>query len=160
MLGLDASGRVHFFGGDLLDMIVAEYVKAGAVVVPISCNDAVDRGPLANIVEPKTRIGSPYIVEAMQRAIAKGRRAVCGWEANGGFFTASDIELGGRTLKALPTRDAMLPILGVLFSMRQKQVSLVELFDLLPKRFSRSALLRDFPRDRGQQIVRRFSPLC
>ncbi len=158
VLGIDEAGRVRFFGGDLLGMLVAEYIRAGAVVVPISCNDAVDRGPLADLVEPKTRIGSPYIVAAMQRALEKGRQAVCGWEANGGFFTASDIESGGRVLKTLPTRDAMLPILGVLFSMREKQVSLTELFDLLPKRFSRSALLRDFPIDKGRQIVRRFSP--
>lgn len=158
VLGLDGSGSVRFFGGNLLGMIVAEYIEADAVVVPISCNDAVDRGPLSDIVEPKTRIGSPYIVEAMQGALEKGKQAVCGWEANGGFFTASDIESGGRVLKALPTRDAVLPILGVLFSMLEKQVSMVELFDRLPKRSGRSALLRNFPRDRGRQIVTRFSP--
>ena len=53
----------------------------------------------------------------------------------------------------------MLPILSVLFSMTEKQISLVELFDLLPKRFGRSALLRGFPPERGREIVRRFSPL-
>jgi hypothetical protein len=36
--------KAHFFGGDLVGMVVAEYLKADAVVVPISCNDAVDRG--------------------------------------------------------------------------------------------------------------------
>jgi len=158
VLGLGESGRARFFGGDLLGMIVAEYIEADAVVVPISCNDAVDRGPLSDIVEPKTRIGSPYVVKAMQRALEKGKQAVCGWEANGGFFTASAIEVGGRMLKALPTRDAVLPILGVLFSMLEKRVSMVELFDRLPKRYSRSALLRHLPRDKGRQIVRRFSP--
>jgi phosphomannomutase len=158
VLGLDESGKARFFAGDLLGMIVAEYLKADAVVVPISCNDAVDRGPLSTLVEPKTRIGSPYIVEAMHRAVEKGKRAVCGWEANGGFLTASDIELDGRVLKALPTRDAVLPILGALFSMQAKRVSMVELFGLLPRRFSRSALLRNFPRDKGRQITRRFSP--
>ena len=36
-----------------------EYLGADAVVVPISCNDAIDRGPLAAVLEPKTPIGSP-----------------------------------------------------------------------------------------------------
>ena len=45
ILGVDpATAKAHFFGGDLVGMVVAEYLKADAVVVPISCNDAVDRG--------------------------------------------------------------------------------------------------------------------
>ena len=52
----------------------------------------------------------------MELALAKGRRAVCGWEANGGFLTGSDFQREGRELRALPTRDAFLPILGVLFA--------------------------------------------
>ena len=45
ILGVDPkTGRVRFFGGDLVGMIVAEYLHADAVVVPISCNDGIDRG--------------------------------------------------------------------------------------------------------------------
>ena len=58
LLGVE-NGKVTFFGGDLIGMIVAEYLQADAVVVPISCNDAIDRGPLAAKLQPKTRIGSP-----------------------------------------------------------------------------------------------------
>ena len=97
-------------------MVVAQFLDADAVVVPISCNDALDRGPLKAAVEPKTRIGSPFVVAGMELALAKGRRAVCGWEANGGFLTGSDFQREGRELRALPTRDAFLPILGVLFA--------------------------------------------
>jgi phosphomannomutase len=150
--------RVRFFGGDLVGMVVAEYLGADAVVVPISCNDALDRGPLKDRVEPKTRIGSPYVIAGMEQARLKGRRAVCGWEANGGFLVGSDIHRNGQVLRALPTRDAFLPILGVLFSMLTQRLSLAELFDQLPKRFSRAALLRNFPRALSQRIVARFSP--
>ena len=63
VLGVDPlTAQVHFFGGDLVGMAVAEYLRADAVVVPISCNDAIDRGNLAPVVEPKTRIGSPFVL--------------------------------------------------------------------------------------------------
>jgi phosphomannomutase len=150
--------RVRFFGGDLLGMIVAEYLGADAVVVPISCNDAVDRGPLKNVVEPKTRIGSPFVIAGMEKALARGRKAVCGWEANGGFLTGSDMTRAGRLLKALPTRDAFLPILGTLFCAAEKGISICELFDVLPRRFSRAALLKEFPRAISLGLIERFSP--
>ena len=58
----------------------------------------------------------------------------------------SDIDLDGKVLKALPTRDAVLPILSVLFSMAARRASMPALFEQLPKRFSRAALLKNFPR--------------
>jgi len=161
VLGVEPEGancRVKFYGGDLVAMVVAEYLKADAVVVPVSCNDALDRGPLQVIVEPKTRIGSPYVIAGMQQAVAAGRKAVCGWEANGGFLLGSTLTRDGRTLRELPTRDAFLPILGVLFCAAEKGKSVCALFDELPRRFSRAALLKNFPRLVSDKIVRRFSP--
>ena len=159
VLGLHQNtGKVQFFGGDLVGMVAAEYLAADAVVVPISCNDGIDRGRLAAAVEPKTRIGSPYVIAGMEAARAKGRNAICGWEANGGFLTGSDIERNGKILKALPTRDAVLPILCVLFSAQERGASLTELFSRLPGRFSRAALLKQFPRPVSLKIMERFSP--
>jgi phosphomannomutase len=157
VLGVEA-GRLLFFGGDLLGMVTAEFLGADAVVVPVSCNDAIDRGSLRPALEPRTRIGSPYVIEGMERARRKGRRAVCGWEANGGFLTGSAITRAGRTLSPLPTRDALLPLLAALTAARERQCPLVELFARLPQRRSRAALIRDFPRPAGAAIVRRFSP--
>jgi phosphomannomutase len=159
LLGVDsATGKVRFFGGDLVGMIVAQYLAADAVVVPISCNDAIDRGPLAPALEPKTRIGSPYVIAGMEQARARGKRRVCGWEANGGFLTGSDFERNGAQLQALPTRDAMLPILATLAAAREAGTSLADLFARLPRRFSRAALLRQFPRPVALQILARFTP--
>ncbi len=159
VLGVDpVTGRVQFFGGDLLGMVVAEYLQADAVVVPISCNDAIDRGKLAPVVEPKTRIGSPFVIAGMEAALEKGKKRVCGWEANGGFLTGSPITRNGATLQPLPTRDAGLPILGALFAAEQNGLSLIDLFARLPKRFSRAALLKQFPRATALKIVGRFSP--
>jgi phosphomannomutase len=152
------TAQVHFFGGDLVGMVVAEYLQADAVVVPISCNDAIDRGNLAPVVEPKTRIGSPFVIAGMEAALAKGKERVCGWEPNGGFLTGSPIARNGAILQPLLTRDAGLPILGVLFAAEQNALSLVDLFARLPKRFSRAALLKQFPRATALKIVARFSP--
>lgn len=158
ILGLDESGGVRFFGGDLVGMIVAEFLGADAVVVPISCNDAIDRGSLKPVLEPKTKIGSPYVIEGLDRARAKHRKIVCGWEANGGFLTGSDIERNGKVLTKLATRDAVLPILGVLFAAQEANSSVVDLFSRLPPRYSRAALLKRFPQSVSRRIVERLSP--
>ncbi len=158
VLAVDSDSRVKFFGGDLLGMIVAEYLHADAVVVPISCNDAIDRSALADALEPKTRIGSPFVIAGMAEAAAKGRRAVCGWEANGGFLLGSDVERNGRKLTALATRDAFLPILSVLFAAAERSVPVAELFAELPKRFSKAGLLKNFPRESGLGVVRHLTP--
>jgi phosphomannomutase len=157
ILGVDpTTAKAHFFGGDLVGMVVAEYLKADAVVVPISCNDAVDRGNLSSVVEAKTRIGSPFVIAGMEESRSKGKTRVCGWEPNGGFLTGSDIELNGALLSALLTRDAILPILGVLFAAAGSGLSLIDLFARLPKRFSRAALLERFPKSLGLKIVTFF----
>lgn len=150
--------RARFYGGDLVGMITAEYLGADAVVVPISCNDALDAGALRSVLEPKTRIGSPHVIAGMEKARAKGCRRVCGWEANGGFLLGSDIERDGRKLRALPTRDALLPLLCVLFASVERQVSVGKLFDLLPRRFSKAALLKNFPRTISLKMIALYSP--
>ena len=156
LLGV-SQGKVQFFGGDLIGMLVAEFLGADAVVVPITCNDAIDRGSLKAVVEPKTRIGSPFVIAGMEQARAKGRQVVCGWEANGGFLTGSDITRDGRTLPALPTRDAMLPLIAVLRLSVIKRKPLVDLFAQLPQRYSRAALLKNYPREVSRQVIEKFS---
>ncbi len=157
LLAHDSTGQLKFFGGDLVGMITAQYLNAGAVVVPITCNDAIDQSSLAPVLEPKTRIGSPYVVAGMAAAAAKGRRAVCGWEANGGFLLGADVTRHGRILTSLATRDAFLPILSVLYAAAERDVSVAELFSELPKRFSRAGLLKDFPREISLCIMDRLS---
>jgi len=159
ILGVDPLTKApRFFPGDLVGMIVAEFLGADAIVLPVTCNDAIDRGALAPALEPKTRVGSPYVLAGMQAAAAKGRSAVCGWEANGGFLLGSDVVRGGRTLRALATRDAMLPILAVLAAAREGVDSLVELFGRLPARFTSSTLIREFPREAGARLIAELRP--
>jgi phosphomannomutase len=58
----------------------------------------------------------------------------------------------------LPTRDAFLPILAVLLRAREEGASVSALFDQLPRRFSRAALLKNFSRATSRRIVARFTP--
>lgn len=158
LLGFEPDGSLRFFGGDLLGMITAEYLAADAVVVPITCNDAIDRGSLRDRLEPRTKVGSPYVIAGMERAVAEGKKTVCGWEANGGFLVGSDIVRPDcSVLKALPTRDAFLPLLCALFAATERQVPLGSLFDALPRRFSRAALLKNFPREESFAVVKLLS---
>ncbi len=153
-----SQGRARFHPGDLLGLVVAQELGADAAVVPVSANDAIDRSALAAVLEPKTRIGSPYVIAGMQRAAAKGRRRVVGWEANGGFLTGSPIERDGALLDPLPTRDAFLPILAVLAAAAREGVPVAALFGRLPQRFGRSALLREFPREKALRILAKLTP--
>lgn len=155
-----ADGRVspRFFGGDLVGMVVAETLGADAAVVPISCNDAITRGVLASVLQPRTRIGSPHVIAGMLAAREKGCTRVCGWEANGGFLTATPLSWHGRILPALATRDAFLPLLCVLARMRREGVPMSALFDALPHRYSRAGLVRNFPRLWSEHILAACGP--
>jgi phosphomannomutase len=157
ILSVNAAGRLKFHSGDLVGMIVAAFLRADAVVVPISCNDAIDRSSLADVLEPKTRIGSPFVIAGMQAAAARGKHAVCGWEANGGFLLGSDVVRKGHALTALATRDAFLPLLGVIFAAAERAGGVVDLFAELPPRFNKAGLMRDFPRAAGSRVVQRLT---
>ncbi len=130
--------------GDVLGLLAARFLGARAVVTPVSSNTALERSGFAGQVW-RTRIGSPYVVAAMAEAVAAGWRPVAGYEANGGFLLASDVELDGRRLCALPTRDAVLPMLCALVAARRAGVALSSLVAELPRRYTLSDRLRDMP---------------
>jgi phosphomannomutase len=158
---VDAGGRrVRFLPGDLLGIITAEYLGANAAAVPVSANDAVERRMHERgILLRKTKIGSPYVVAALDEIQVAGRwERVVGWEANGGFLTGSDIRLAAGTLSALPTRDSTLPILANLFGAAERNISLAELWNLLPARFGCAGLLDEFPVAASQAILAKLIP--
>ena len=152
--------RVRFLPGDMLGIVVAEYLRADAAAVPISANDAVERRLRErNILLEKTKIGSPYVISALDGLRASGKlQRIVGWEANGGFLTGSDITIGESKLTALPTRDAILPILANLFAAAEQKVSLAALWDGLPARFGRAGLIDHFPVAASQAILAGLIP--
>jgi phosphomannomutase len=144
--------RIRFLPGDLLGLVVAEQLDADVVAVPVSANDAIESALRTRGVELyKTRIGSPYVVAALAAAQAGGvHRRIVGWEANGGFLVGSDIG----ALDALPTRDALLPIIVNLAAARAEHVGLASLWSRLPPRFGRSGLIDGVPVEVSRAILK------
>ncbi len=150
---------MRFFPGDLVGTIVADYLDADSVSIPISASPAVhEHFELKGVVTSKTRIGSPYVIEAMGAALKKGRERVVAWEANGGFLTGSEMTLNGGVLKPLPTRDAILPMLSVLYAAAERDLTLSELFERLPRWYGRADLIDNFPQETSQRILAYFRP--
>lgn len=150
---------LRFFPGDLVGAIVADYLRADSVSVPISTSPAVDEHfHRQGLPTTKTRIGSPYVLEAMRAALAQGRQRIVAWEANGGFLTGSAMALNQGTLQALPTRDATLPILAVLASAAERGVTLSAIFDELPPWYGKADLLDGFSRETSDKIMAHFRP--
>ena len=147
--------RVRFLPGDLLGIVVAEYLRADAAAVPISANDAVERRMAERGVSlQKTKIGSPYVISALDELRRAGTHArIVGWEANGGFLTGSDIQLKSGTLAALPTRDSTLPILANLFAAAEQRIGLPTLWNRLPVRSGRAGLIDNVPVAVSQAIL-------
>lgn len=128
--------------GDVAGILTAQFLRATFVATPVSCNTAVEKSSAFARVA-RTRIGSPYVIEAMNGALGGSERVV-GYEANGGFLTATDFTISG-VLPALPTRDALIVPLAVLLSTRAKGLPISGLLATLPQRFTASDRLEDFP---------------
>lgn len=143
----DQHGR--WLRGDILGLLCARALWADCVVTPVSSNTALEAsGAFART--RRTRIGSPFVIAAMAEEAQQGG-IVAGYEANGGFLLGSDIARGGAVLTALPTRDAVLPIVAVLAAARGTTVA--DLCAALPPRVTHSDRLKDFATARSQAII-------
>jgi len=153
---IDEHGVFH--RGDELGAVVAHWFKADAAAYPVSSSDAVDTYLTDNNVTwMHTRIGSPYVISAMQEEAAKGKQRVVGWEVNGGFMLGADMNVGDKTLEALPTRDALMPIIVAMKAAIDAGVTLSELFEGLPKRYTEAGLIDNFPTEVSARIIEKFS---
>lgn len=153
---VDEQGVFH--RGDVLGAVVADWLNADFAALPISSSDAVDRHLTEKGVRwQHTKIGSPYVIVVMTEAVRRGAQRVVGWEVNGGLLLGGDIHINGKTLKALPTRDALLPIIGALVTAVQSNRSVSAVFNDLPQRFTQAGLIDNFPVEVSQKIVQQFS---
>ena len=151
----DASG--HWLRGDRLGVLCARALGADAVVTPVSSNSVVSECGAFERVE-RTKIGSPYVIEGMQ-AFTSRYNSVVGYEANGGFLTASAIDIGGKILAPLATRDAVLPLLAVMSECRKQACSLADLDAQLPAIFTASDRIKGVAPERGQAFIELMAKL-
>lgn len=141
----DASGA--WLRGDIVGLLCARAVAADVVVTPVSSNTVAElSGSVPRVV--RTRIGSPYVIAAMmEEAAAAPVARVCGYEANGGFLLQTPV--GG--LAALPTRDALLPIIAVIAAAKDTPVA--QVVAGLPPRFTYSDRVADFPQAHSAALI-------
>ncbi len=159
--------------GDIAGILCARYLGITHIATPVSSNTAVEKSGLFKKVQ-RTRIGSPYVIAAMQQmnisdtngcdanhaGSPSGEQAdnrIAGYEANGGFLQQTPVERDGKTLAALPTRDAVIVILSLLAMAKQERKKLSELTDSLPARFTASNRLKEFPTDTAKACIVRLT---
>lgn len=153
---LVADERGDAVRGDLIGLLCARYLGLGTMVTPITSSSAMERsGVAARVV--RTRVGSPFVIAAMDAALADGETDVIGFEANGGVLLGSPVVRDGRRLDALATRDAVLPILSVLALARSEQMSISRLVAKLGAGHALSDRLKEVPADRSGPFLRQLA---
>lgn len=146
---LVADEQGNWLRGDILGLLCADAMNIEALAVPVSCNTVIEGCNLFNHIS-RTKIGSPYVIAEFEN-LTKSYSSIAGFEANGGFLLGSDVEINGRLIKALPTRDAVLPALMLLSAARQKPIS--SLVNNLPQRFTFSDRIQNFVTEKSMAIL-------
>lgn len=142
--------------GDIVGFLCAKYLSIDHIVTPVSSNTCVEQSGFFVAVK-RTKIGSPYVIEAMNHYVEDHYAAVAGYEANGGFLLATPVRKNNFLLTALPTRDAIVVLLAVLHSSVENKLSIAELCAQLPQRYTYSDRIKNFATEKSQQLIKKYS---
>jgi len=146
----------NWLRGDIVGLLCAQYLQIDHLVAPVSVNSCVEKSKL--FVDVKyTRIGSPYVIEAMNHYVEDHYASVAGYEANGGFLLATPMRKNNVILSALPTRDAIIVLLSVLHMSIEKNCSMSHLLKQLPARTTYSDRIKNISPETSQQLLSRYS---
>lgn len=146
---LVADENGEWLRGDILGVLCAQTMKMQALAVPVSCNTVIETIPQFTTVS-RTKIGSPYVIAEFSE-LAKQYQAISGFEANGGYLLGSDVKINGKILKALPTRDAVLPFIMLLSA--AKNSGIAALVNELPARYTHSDRIQNFATAKSLAIL-------
>jgi len=145
----------HWMRGDMVGILCAKYLAADVVVTPVSSSSLTEQSTWFSQVV-RTKIGSPYVIAAMEQTLAQKDSLIVGFEANGGFLLGRDVMRGGKKLEALATRDAVLPMLAVLAMARVQGCKVSELVASLSSRYTFSDRLQNFPKEQSSALLTLF----
>lgn len=135
--------------GDMLGALTAEYLGADVLCTPVSSNTMIEAMDGFSQIH-RTRIGSPYVIAAMEEALEGDRAAqVVGYEANGGFL----LGFAAKGLTPLMTRDCVLPILAPLALAQMHEKSVADLVAGLPARFTAADRLQGIATEASQAFL-------
>lgn len=139
--------------GDILGLLCAKQLEIEALSIPVNSNTSIE---LSNAFKKivRTRIGSPYVIAEFSD-LSESYKSVGGFEANGGFLLGSDTTINGKNLNALPTRDAILPIIMLLAAAGTDNIS--DLVSNITQRFSASDRVQNFATAKSKQLIETYT---
>ena len=146
----DENGK--WLRGDVAGILCAKFLGARHPVTPVSSNSALEACNWFERVD-RTRIGSPYVIAAMQAALDAGEGGVVGYEANGGFLIGDPVLRDGRVLSPLPTRDAAIVVLAIIMLTLEWGLPVSRLLCRLPQRFTASGRLKSVPTELSRRFI-------
>ncbi|MFT5867568.1 MAG: phosphomannomutase [Gammaproteobacteria bacterium] len=128
--------------GDVLGVLTARYLGADVICTPVSSNSMVLQ--MVDFKQIKlTRIGSPFVIAAMEDVLALDPAAkVAGYEANGGFLLGFTAQMQHAPLAPLMTRDSLLPMIAPLVAAGRNGCAVADLVADLPRVFTAAGRLQ------------------
>ncbi|MBT9382336.1 phosphomannomutase [Pseudooceanicola sp. CBS1P-1] len=150
----DATGRI--VPGDVLGALSAKTLGAKVICTPVSSNTLVQEMGFDKVVS--TKIGSPFVIAAMEAELAADpAAAVVGYEANGGFLLGFAASGPAGKLAPLMTRDCLLPILTPLAAAVAEGKTLADLVAALPPRFTAADRIAGIETDVSKAFIARLT---
>lgn len=147
----DATGTI--IAGDLLGPVTAQFLGSDTLVTPVSSNTLIDQMPLFTTIT-RTRIGSPFVIAAMEQALTQDKTVkVSGYEANGGFLLGFTAVGAAGSLAPLMTRDSLLPMIAPLAAARAQGCTLTDLVAALPPRFTSADRVQEVPSEKSGAFI-------
>jgi len=137
--------------GDLIGLITSNFLRAGVVVTPVTSNSGIEAAGDFKVV--RTKVGSPFVIAGMADVLSEGRDHVVGFEANGGFLTATPFTLHGKQIAPLPTRDCFLPILATLQLKASQGKALSEVAAAYSLPVAAADRLQDFAQEKSSALM-------
>jgi phosphomannomutase len=151
----DETGRI--VPGDIMGIITAKFLGAGAVVTPVTSNSGTEESLPCPVL--RSRVGSPFVIAGMEQARRAGHQAIVGFEANGGVLLGSDVTIGNALLPALPTRDALLPIVSLLSACASERRTVSQLVRGLGLPITAAGKLENIPSTVSQAFMHNMTQM-
>jgi phosphomannomutase len=139
--------------GDVLGALTADFLNADVLCTPVSSNTMIEAMDGVSQIH-RTRIGSPFVIAAMEQVLADAPNAqVVGYEANGGFLLGFEAHGPQGVLAPLMTRDCVLPILAPLALAKSRGLSVADLVAGLPPRYTAADRLQGIATEKSKAFL-------
>lgn len=153
---VDDAGRV--LPGDVLGTLTSQALGAKIVVTPVSSNSMIEDPSFGFAEIDRTRIGSPFVIAAMEDALDADHDAdVVGFEANGGFLLGFTATAPAGPLGPLMTRDCLLPIIAPLAAAQAQGKTVAQVWDALPPVFTAADRLQGIETEKSKAFLAELS---